>query len=196
MTNIGFVIGNGITRKDFDLRQLSHAGTTYGMNAIYRDFFPDNIVSIKRHHLTELLNWNLEGRLYVHTTTPLISLTKNPKLELVPAIPITPAHPNELHDVWKTGSYTILLAAERHDIVVCFGMDFGGENIYQDSDNYWNQPTVDYSSHLQQVLKLVEYYDDTKFIFIQDTDTNATGLDTQSNVSFDTYENTISLLLT
>jgi len=196
MTNIGFVIGNGITRKDFDLRQLSHAGTTYGMNAIHRDFFPNNILSIKRTHLIELLNWNLEGRLYVHTNNSLVTLTKNPKLELIPSIPITPTHPNEMENMWKTGPYTILLAAERHDIVICLGMDFGGENIYQDSDNYWQENKTDYAPHLQQVLKTVQYYDDTQFIFIRDSETNATVLQSEPNVSFDTYDNTINMLLT
>ena len=196
MKNIGFVIGNGISRQDFDLRQLSHAGTTYGMNAIYRDFFPDNIVSIKRTHLTELLNWNLEGRLYLHTNNALVSLTKNPKLELVPNIPIIPTHTNEMQNMWKTGSYTVLLAAERHDIVICFGMDFGGENIYQDSDNYWHENKIDYAPHLQQVLKIVQHYNDTQFIFIKDTDTNSTALNTEPNVSYDTYDNTTNMLLT
>ena len=76
------------------------------------------------------------------------------------------------------------------------GMDFGGENIYQDSDNYWQENKTDYAPHLQQVLKTVQYYDDTQFIFIRDSETNATVLQSEPNVSFDTYDNTINMLLT
>ena len=38
-----FIIGNGKTRKGFDLETLRGKGTTYGCNAVYRDFDPDYI---------------------------------------------------------------------------------------------------------------------------------------------------------
>ena len=43
-----FVIGNGQTREQFDLERLRGKGTTYGCNAVYRDFDPDYIVSLDR----------------------------------------------------------------------------------------------------------------------------------------------------
>jgi hypothetical protein len=40
-----FVLGNGVSRQAVDLNQLKALGTTYGCNAIYREFVPDVLVS-------------------------------------------------------------------------------------------------------------------------------------------------------
>ena len=41
-----YIIGNGPSRKDFDLKTLKRTGQTYGCNALYRDFIPDYIFSV------------------------------------------------------------------------------------------------------------------------------------------------------
>ncbi len=41
-----YVIGNGPSRKGFDLNRLKETGQTYGCNALYRDFIPDYIFSV------------------------------------------------------------------------------------------------------------------------------------------------------
>ena len=41
-----YCIGNGPSRKDFDLTRLKDTGQTYGCNALYRDFMPDFIFSV------------------------------------------------------------------------------------------------------------------------------------------------------
>ena len=41
-----YCIGNGPSRKDFDLNKLKSTGQTYGCNALYRDFIPDYIFSV------------------------------------------------------------------------------------------------------------------------------------------------------
>ena len=41
-----YIIGNGPSRKDFDLNTLKTTGQTYGCNALYRDFLPDFIFSV------------------------------------------------------------------------------------------------------------------------------------------------------
>ena len=40
-----FVLGNGISRQSLDLNQLKTLGTTYGCNAIFREFEPDVLIS-------------------------------------------------------------------------------------------------------------------------------------------------------
>jgi len=40
-----FVLGNGVSRQAVDLNQLHALGTTYGCNAIYREFVPDVLIS-------------------------------------------------------------------------------------------------------------------------------------------------------
>ena len=41
-----YCIGNGPSRKGFDLDKLGATGQTYGCNALYRDFLPDFIFSV------------------------------------------------------------------------------------------------------------------------------------------------------
>ena len=41
-----FIIGNGESRKDFDLNLLKGNGTIFGCNALYRDFMPHYLVAI------------------------------------------------------------------------------------------------------------------------------------------------------
>jgi hypothetical protein len=40
-----FVLGNGVSRQAVDLTTLKTLGTTYGCNAIYREFVPDVLIS-------------------------------------------------------------------------------------------------------------------------------------------------------
>ena len=40
-----FVLGNGVSRQAIDLTVLKTLGTTYGCNAIYREFEPDVLIS-------------------------------------------------------------------------------------------------------------------------------------------------------
>lgn len=49
-----FVIGNGESRRGFDLEQLRDHGTIIGCNALYRDFIPDILVAVDRPILKEI----------------------------------------------------------------------------------------------------------------------------------------------
>jgi len=44
LTNTVFLIGNGSSRKNFDLNLLKGKGTIIGCNALYRDFTPDILI--------------------------------------------------------------------------------------------------------------------------------------------------------
>jgi hypothetical protein len=46
MSEIAFVIGNGVSRQTIDLEKLKKYGTIYGCNAIYRNFNPDYLVAV------------------------------------------------------------------------------------------------------------------------------------------------------
>jgi hypothetical protein len=54
LTDPVFLIGNGKSRKDFDLERLREKGTIIGCNALYRDFDPDLLVLIDAKMLTEI----------------------------------------------------------------------------------------------------------------------------------------------
>jgi len=49
-----FCIGNGESRKGFDLEKLRPHGTIYGCNAIYRDFMPDVLTAVDHGIMHEI----------------------------------------------------------------------------------------------------------------------------------------------
>lgn len=49
-----FIIGNGLTRKKFNLNKLIGQGCTFGCNALYRDFTPDYLVAIDDKIIEEI----------------------------------------------------------------------------------------------------------------------------------------------
>ena len=60
-----YCIGNGPSRKDFDLNRLKATGQTYGCNALYRDFMPDFIFSVDH----EDVNADGRGRSWIEDCT-------------------------------------------------------------------------------------------------------------------------------
>jgi len=53
MSNL-FLIGNGESRKDFDLTKLRKHGKIYGCNALYREFTPDALISVDHGIIHEI----------------------------------------------------------------------------------------------------------------------------------------------
>ena len=55
-----FIVGNGLSRKDFDVSELKDVASVYGCNAIYRDLqqydLPDHLVAIDDKIKTEIEN--------------------------------------------------------------------------------------------------------------------------------------------
>ena len=56
MTDKVFCIGNGESRKDFDLEKLRPHGKIYGCNALYRDFTPDVLCAVDMGIMHEIYN--------------------------------------------------------------------------------------------------------------------------------------------
>ena len=51
-----FLIGNGESRKGFDLTKLKNHGKIYGCNGLYRDFTPDGLVSVDPGIMHDIYN--------------------------------------------------------------------------------------------------------------------------------------------
>ena len=62
-----FVLGNGVSRQSVDLNQLKALGTTYGCNAIYREFVPDVLISTDSP-ISERIQSEGYGQQHVHYT--------------------------------------------------------------------------------------------------------------------------------
>ena len=127
-----YCIGNGPSRKGFDLTKLK-AGQTYGCNALYRDFIPDFIFSVDTNMSMKMVDDEV-GLKTVHYAPALQANRKESK----GMIHLIPNNPN-----WISGNVAFWTAGVHgHQNIYLIGYDFReygkGElnNIYQDTDNY------------------------------------------------------------
>ena len=128
-----YIIGNGPSRKDFDLNTLKPSGQTYGCNALYRDFMPDFIFSVD----TQMTEAMCKDHVMEHTIHYAPSLHVN-----------RPYGKNLLHLIpWNThtisGNQAISTACVHgHKNLYLIGFDFREygqdqmNNMYQGTDCY------------------------------------------------------------
>lgn len=65
--NDALIIGNGKSRLQFDLHELHKIYTTYGCNALYRDFMPDYLVSHDMGIADEIIDNNVHYKTKFYT---------------------------------------------------------------------------------------------------------------------------------
>ncbi len=128
-----YIIGNGPSRKNFDLSTLSVTGQTYGCNALYRDFIPDYIFSIDTKITVEMCE-NRVGKKTIHYA-PSLEVNRPYSKDMLHLIPNNPH--------WISGNQAMWTACVHgHKNIYLIGFDFReyGENqlnnIYQDTENY------------------------------------------------------------
>lgn len=128
-----YVIGNGPSRKGFDLNRLKETGQTYGCNALYRDFIPDFIFSVDTNMSVQMIEDEV-GLKTIHYAPALQANRKESK----GMIHLIPNNPN-----WISGNAAFWTAGVHgHKNIYLIGFDFReygkGElnNIYQDTDYY------------------------------------------------------------
>ena len=126
-----YVIGNGPSRKDFDLNTLKGSGQVYGCNALYRDFMPDFLFSVDRFMSVKIVQDKVYEQCICYAPNIEVMRSKE-KLHLIPN------NPN-----WISGSAAMHTACVHgHKNVYRIGFDFREfgknklNNIYQDTENY------------------------------------------------------------
>ena len=77
-----FCIGNGESRKGFDLETLRPHGTIYGCNAIYRDFMPDVLTAVDHGIMHEIYHAGIAQKIpcYFRDWTKVPAMTYEPML--------------------------------------------------------------------------------------------------------------------
>jgi len=128
-----YCIGNGPSRKGFDLQKLKHTGQTYGCNALYRDFMPDFIFSVDTQMSMKMVKDEV-GLKTIHYA-PSLEVNRKESKGMVHLIPNNPH--------WISGNVAFWTAGVHgHREIYLLGYDFRefgkGElnNIYQDTDHY------------------------------------------------------------
>lgn len=127
-----YCIGNGPSRKDFDLTSLTASGQTYGCNALYRDFMPDYLFMVDASMTKEIVDNKIDDKCVCYSPSLEVNRYPESNLNLIP------------HNQHCTsGNQAIWTAAMHgHKNIYLIGYDFREygkgllNNIYQDSKNY------------------------------------------------------------
>ena len=128
-----YCIGNGPSRKGFDLNQLKGTGQTYGCNALYRDFIPDFIFSVDTNMSMKMVEDEV-GLKTIHYA-PALQANRKESKGMVRLIPNNPC--------WISGNAAFWTAGVHgHKNIYLIGYDFRQygknqlNNIYQDTECY------------------------------------------------------------
>jgi hypothetical protein len=194
-----YCIGNGPSRKQFDLNSLKASGQTYGCNALYRDFIPDYIFSVDSPMTLEMVKENVYEKC-VHYA-PSLEVNRYPKggpshLHLIP---------NNPH--WICGSSAFWTAGVHgHKNIYLLGYDFREfgkdefNNIYQDTENYGprHSDTV-FDGWLKQFRDMLKMRPDVNYIMVHDNAPEymhnvqtGTDLGNSKIISYDEFNDVVS----
>lgn len=161
-SNLAFVIGNGISRKNIDLNSLSLYGKIYGCNALYRDFDPDYLVAVDLKMIDELehVGYLKKGNVWTNYNNTI-------------------DHIHELNffekgQKWSSGPSALKLASDHsYDRIYILGFDFVGtnngkffNNVYANTKNYKkdNNFPIYYGNWLKQTKYVISKNKDIKYI--------------------------------
>ena len=158
---IGFALGNGRSRLDIDLDKLKSAGTIYGCNALYRDFYPDVLISTDPPISEEIQNsgYSLSN----------VHYTRLPKHKSG-AEPI-----DSVCRGWSSGPIAVRYACKQHSQVYIIGFDLTSptdriNNVYAGTDCYRdsNSDVTYYGNWIGQICKVFTEFPNVNFTRVVD----------------------------
>ena len=185
--NRALVIGNGRSRLQFDLQELKKSFTTYGCNALYRDFIPDYLVSMDEKMVDEIIrnNAHKQCKFYTqHMNHYSTLITMGEPINFIRSHPSTP----------DSGTAAIELACKDHDVIVLLGFDYhNGEhnNVYAGTHNYmpnnYAVPFTQDANWKSALHNLIRQWPKKTFVRITD-EPNLTNLPNYSHMSLESFK--------
>jgi hypothetical protein len=159
ITDPVFLIGNGTSRKDFDLERLRGVGTIVGCNALYRDFAPDLLIAIDAKLITEIKKSN-------YWEDHAVFLPGNRAVTMKNAL------------TWRTdrfntsGCFGMKMISQLLKPKVCYmlGMDGFPGNIYDKTLNYAPNTLQNFSGVVSFYMKALQGEGDTVFVNVNEKD--------------------------
>ena len=197
--NVAHVIGNGESRRKFELRHLAEVhggllakemGQTYGCNALYRDFSPDFLILASQTMADEFADS------FPNETTVAVSWTKN-----------LLRYPGKYHlmpynvRLCAGASAAYLACFHGHKKIYLLGFDNQPDsgrqnNLYAGTDGYGaeNEPMPEHV-FIKDINDLMKTYTDVEFIRVVEFDTYPIPEDWKwrENFSQINYRNYISI---
>ena len=110
-----YIIGNGPSRKNFNLDVLKDTGQSYGCNALYRDFMPDFIFSVDTKMTTEMVMAKV-GRQTIHYA-PSLEVNRKHAKGMIHLIPNNPHFISGNQAIWTA-------TVHGHRNIYLIGFDF------------------------------------------------------------------------
>jgi hypothetical protein len=157
--DIAFVLGNGKSRLNANLKALKEHGIIYGCNAIYREFDPDYLVAVDVKMINEIIDAGYHKRAEVWT---------NPNKGVKTKAKVNFFSP---HKGWSSGPTALHFASTKgHKVIYILGFDYSGvngkfNNVYADTFNYKksdDSPTY-HGNWLSQTEKTIKEFKNIKF---------------------------------
>ena len=190
------LLGNGESRQGIDINLINMYKV--GCNAIYRDFYVDELVCVDRRMVIEACENGYTNTVYTRPNWAKHFKSKYPNVTEVPKLPYegTQRHDDPFH--WGSGPYAVLLGAKLSvgKIIKLIGFDLYSKdskvnNIYKDTKNYAaaDSRSVDPKYWIQQIARIFSIYKSRQFKIYQSADWQVPESWKQPNVEVDKISN-------
>lgn len=165
-SNPAFIIGNGESRRSFDLNDIKSVAPIFGCNAIYRDFSPDWLVAVDEGVIDEISSSNFP----IEYT--LFPRSKAEEYEPADMHPGRNRYPRN-----NSGMYAMQRAIEKdYNVLLCLGFDFlindsylSCTNLFAGTKNYGAETHANFEDNAGRI-RYLEWFArknrDVVFIFV------------------------------
>lgn len=169
MKNPAFIVGNGESRRSFDLKTLLDVAPIFGCNALYREFTPDWLVAIDSGMVNEI-----KTESNFPSDKCLFPKDESEEYELAECHPGRQYRPRN-----NAGMFAMMKAIDRgHDILICLGFDFiiddsikSISNLYHGTKNYGMETRARSEDNVGRIMYLKNFaklHEDVTFLFVLD----------------------------
>jgi hypothetical protein len=184
---VAFVIGNGESRKPFNLEKLRGKGVIVGCNALYRDFTPDILTAIDSRMIKEITskNYHKENQFII----PANRASNIPELAKI----------NLIKGFNTTGGFALQYIGHcGFKKAYMLGFDCFDGNIYENTQNYTRKKLKNYDTFVRNYNSGIKQYPYTKYInVIREKDgltKHLQHLNNYSVINYDEFERILNSL--
>ena len=175
MTKYVSIIGNGESRRGFDISPLKGFSTVVGCNALYRDYMLEYVVCCDRHMCQEAAN-TCSKKTTIFTRERWAKLFQFwPNIKKFPELPYEGDNRKDDQFHWGTGPFAGVLALTfKPKAIFMLGFDLYDlekkiNNMYTGTHGYtYIKRPVDPSYWIYQFHKLMELSPDTRWIVVNE----------------------------
>lgn len=171
--NLACVIGNGPSRLNFSLEIIGRQMTTYGCNALYRDYMPNYLVSMDHDMVKEILKNKVHHQItfYTQHENRVDSLAESGE-------PINFFW--GMSETNDSGNSALRLALQNgHEVVYMIGFDYSENpsslpNVYAGTNNYvanhmWPAASMTDTKWERRLKKILRDYPNQKVVRVNGT---------------------------